>query len=318
MEENNNNFNEIQEPKKKNNTTTIIFSFVFIILLGFIGYLTYTRIIESKVFKQDNTQEKQNENKKEETKKEEKIAIPAVKKDITEKINALFKAYQEKTNTQYITSMHGFNQDLITNYTINDDDKLEIALNYTALNSKTKINIPKEKVTVSLVKDEYDTIMNEYETNYSYAMEEYFQVNVKDVEKTYKELFNSEIKHRNTNITCPSYYYDNANNVYYALSQCGGISPDSANIYIDNTYTNNDTAYAYVYIGILAREDAKLYNGIDKTKVIKELGEVTYDDNFYNSIKITDSNKEQYSKYKMTFKKDNNENYYFDKIEKVN
>ena len=92
-----NEFNN--EKEKGKNVYKILFIVVFVILIGLIGYLTFTRVLNSKkLFGKEETkevQEQKENDKKEDSNKEDEIAIPAVKKDIVQKINSLLKQFNQ-------------------------------------------------------------------------------------------------------------------------------------------------------------------------------------------------------------------------------
>ena len=314
MEEQNNY--EIKEPKKKN-TSTIIFSIIFIVLLGIIGYLTFTRVLDSKKLfgKQEEPQTTNKEVKKDE------IAIPAIKKDIVEKINVILYRSSEGDNAIYNANALGFNIDLFKNLSIDSRAKNNIALASAKNKYATSITLPKEKITLKTIIDDYDD--PEIRNNEFRA---YKQIDQTKVEKIYKDLFNEEITHGDASGNCPFYLYDAGAKVYFSIPECGGIWLDQYPIYIDEVYLKDNEAYTYIYLGYIEDTQSNcvngvcsgaptytLYDGIDKTKEIKDIDDYEAAKNYL----LTNETKDEFSKYKITFKQDNNKNYYFEKIEKV-
>ncbi len=306
---------DFKEEKKEKNVFKILFIIVFIVLMGLIGYLTYVRIINSKwPFTTEEVKQVQQQEQKENINGE--VAIPAVKKDLVYKVNSLLMQIDQK-ETSYNAFV--FADYLLKNLELTDAQKQIVAL---SLAKSEKINISKDKINAETIKEDYDLIMDDYND----GLIDYGQKSSNEVEGIYKEFFNSDIEHKDTYQTCPMYFYDEINKVYYWSGQCGGLNGDQYPVYIDEIYVNNNEAYVYVYVGYIIDTQSncvkgvcnglttyKLYNGIDKAKVIKE--NVDFDE--AHNYLITNSTKEQFSKYKFTFKQDENKNYYFSKIERV-
>ena len=305
------------EKEKGKNVYKILFISVFVILIGLIGYLTFTRVLDSKKLfgKQEEPQTTNQEVKKDE------IAIPAIKKDIVEKINAILYRSSEGDNTIYNANALGFNIDLFKNLSIDSKTKNNIALASAKNKYATPITLPKEKITLKTIIDDYDDPEirnNEFRT--------YKQIDQTRVEKIYKDLFNEEITHGDASGICPFYLYDAGAKVYFSIPECGGIWLDQYPIYIDEVYLKDNEAYTYIYLGYIddledncvdgvcnGNSSYTLYDGIDKTKEIKGIDDYEEAKNYL----LTNETKDEFSKYKITFKQDNDKNYYFEKIEEV-
>ncbi len=311
MEEQNNY--EIKEPKKKN-TSTIIFTIIFIILIGIIGYLTFTRVIEhsNKQNNQESSQQKQESSKKEIDAREN------VKIDILAKTNKIFNI---KDNSKSISINYTGNiVEILENLSLNDDNKIRIAVNAS---KKHKLHTSKEKLSHPKVIE----AINDFIANHT--IEDYFtgdgisfyaQYDGEEVEKNYKELFSEQINHRDFNDTCPfEYYYDSKTNEYFSNSQCGGIGYDELLYYFDKVTTKDDETYAYIYIGLKGNgrytgESTKIYSDIDKKNIVEDITDPQKGSDYL----IEDNKKEEFTKYKLTYKLNDLYQYYFDKIERCN
>ncbi len=310
MEEQNNY--EIKEPKKKN-TSTIIFTIIFIILIGIIGYLTFTRVIErsNKQNNQESSQQKQESTKKEIDAREN------VKIDILAKTNKIFNI-KDNSKSKSI-NYTGNIAEILENLSLNDDNKMRIAIN---VSKRHKVHSNKN----NLSNPKAIKIIDEYIE--SYNIEEYFNTDStmfyseydgEEVEKNYKELFSEQINHRDFNDTCPfEYYYDSKTNEYFSNSQCGGIGYDELLYYFDKVTTKDDETYAYIYIGLKGNgrytgESTKIYSDIDKKNIVEEITDPQKGSDYL----IIDNNKEDFTRYKLTYKLNDLNQYYFDKIEKM-
>jgi hypothetical protein len=86
--------------------------------------------------------------------------------------------------------------------------------------------------------------------------------------------------------------------------------------YFDKVTVRDNEAYAYIYIGYMdngTHENNKtnIFSDIDKKNIVETISS----ENSQNYT-ITATNKDKFAKYKITFKLDKSNNYYFDKIEK--
>lgn len=310
MEEQNNN-NEIKETRKIN-TSSMILIIIFILLLSIIGYLTITRVIESKNRANNTVQE----NKKEDI-KQEIDAKTNVKNDIFKKTNKIFgnKDDSYSTSKEYTGNI----VEVLKNLTLNDDNKIRIAVNAS---KKHKVHTSKNKLS----HPEVIKIIDEYIKNYT--VEEYFtnediyfyaQYDGEEVERNYKELFGEQIEHRDFKDECPfEYYYDSKSNEYFSNNQCGGTGYEELLYYFDKVTVKNDEAYAYIYIGLIGNEKyqgepTKIYSDIDKKNVVED----NVEPNKVNNYLINDSNKEDFTRYKLTYKLNDLNQYYFNKIERI-
>ena len=284
---------------KKINMYIVVFATIFFGLLLLIGYLTYVRLVESTKSK--------NENKVVETKKEFSLASPALKADIMYKTQSILGVKYEKNNTSFNDSAYDFNYEFFTITNLSDKDKKLIALNTAKREYAKPITIEKDKISINSVLEYYDEIENDDTTD------TYFQLDEDKVASIYKEFFNGDINNSDVS-SCPMYFYDKNNRVYYGIHICGGTSMDRYATYFDSVYANEDEAYIDVYLGLIdcAPNGSKcyyiLYDGINKNTVIKE--------NVSTDYLIDSSNKDKFDKYRLMFKKDEEGNYYFDRIEK--
>ncbi len=315
--ENNNEFDQqinLEEPKKKNNISSIIFSLIFIILLAIIGFLTYTRVIEyqNKLHNRNNaTQETEKQKIEEENK-----TTSEIKEIILSKTNSLFNISKDKTSDSIYDV--GYKKEIFEKLTIDNDNKLRIALTLSKKNNlySAKKDVSRPEV-IAFIDDyiKHYTIEQYFSGDYSY---EYSQLDADDVQRKYKELFNETLEHKDVKDFCPFiYYYDSKSNQYYANKECGGTGYNEILYYFDEVTSTENETYAYIYIGYKDNNeynssDIKIYSDIDKKNVIETLAT---DSN--KNYTITNTNKENFTKYKITYKKDSSNNYYYSKIEKI-
>ncbi len=318
--------NEVKEvkSKKKIKFSSILFSLIFIVLIGIIGYLTYTRIVDYK-----NKSNYVNLNEKQIDVNKDEAAIPAVKKDIVDKINAMLFAYDYNINAKndngmsYNIKAHGFNEDFIKKLDLTKSMRAYSVLKRIELNTQKVIDIPKDKISVKSIYESYEYTQDIYNG--------YHQVDTKDVERLYRDFYSEDIVHQDYLAMCPMYYYDKANNVYYSSYNCGGISPDIILVNIDSVYTSNVGAHAIVYFGKIKLNESQcsdgtsncsdesgfyVYGDLDEKNMIEKINNVKLEDDNQTKYLINDSNKDKFSKYKINFKKDSEGNYYFNSIEK--
>ena len=302
--------------KKKISVTTVLLAVIFIALVAIIGYLTFTRVMDH-ANRQNSTKEPTSvvEEEPKILTGEETDAPSDIKSEILSKTNALLKIENDKT-TVNIEDV-GHTKELFENLTLDSDNKLRLAL---YISKKDNLHSTKQEVSRKEVIDLINDYINFYTIDQYFSGDyigEYNQIDGDEVARNYKELFNEEINHKDVNDWCPFiYYYDAKSNQYYANNQCGGIASDMILYYFDKATVRDNEAYAYIYIGYMdngTHENNKtnIFSDIDKKNILETISS----ENSQNYT-ITASNKEKFTKYKITFKLDKSNNYYFDKIEK--
>lgn len=143
------------------------------------------------------------------------------------------------------------------------------------------------------------------------------KASVSDIEDLYQQLFGTKItSYSETKSTgCPSFEYNENNKVYYLYGDCSGLEGEVGLIYVNKATKKKNEAYIYVNIGTYIKDyygsgEKNVYDGIEQKTVVDK---ATTDD-----YKIDEKNYTKFSEYKYTFTKDENDNYHFTKIEKVN
>lgn len=125
-------------------------------------------------------------------------------------------------------------------------------------------------------------------------------------EETYHTLFgNSVITHKDIN-SCPIATYDKTKEIYTLSQACGGGSPYEYLKYNYKYTKENNKYYVYQSIGII--------NG-ELSKIEKDVNGTIYKD-YEEGFQITKDNYQDFSSYKWTFEKENN-NYIFKQVERI-
>lgn len=205
---------------------------------------------------------------------------------------------------------------------LTEENKQEIVLE-----SATWKNITGDKwKEYSKIKDIVDADVSLGATEES-ALAHHKQLSKEEVDKYSVEIFGKKIANPVEEITsCPPYYYDSANEIYYQLEpRCGGAASGSVLIYKSKFIEKGAEAYVYVSVGHLVYDEStstpqyKIYKDFSYsgTKLIGEsveyLNEYKTENQIINlgNFKLDSTNYQDFSEYKFTFKKDSNDNYYF-------
>lgn len=186
---------------------------------------------------------------------------------------------------------------------------------------------------VPYVKNAVDTMMK-YAGNNKEAIKDYYgYLTFDEVNKAYRNLFGEDLNNPLETVgKCPTFYYSSETKEFYHMSAaCGGTSASSVVSYKDKYVGEKDTIELYMNFGFIRFEDmnskeATIYGNLDSltredglfsyASADKEIGKVNTNE-MYN-YKITEETKDSFTQYKFIFKKDSkNNNYYFDKVEKV-
>lgn len=253
------------------------------IFLG--GYLTYN-IVEMNSEK-ENTKEKV---------KEVEVRSYDVREALDKKIDML-EIDQELDIYRYARI---YENDFISNTLLDEDEKLFKIL-----------------VTIYSSLDNYTAPVT---TDYDFgSMENYkdimVQIDQEKVEELYYSIFGTQkINHRQVN-GCPMFIYDYKNKKYYGSAQCGGTTGSVLSIY-RYKYTqegNNYHVYLSLGSGKISDDDGKSYCFRDyQMKEAYEDCTVDQSGSFVN-----ENNYKNFSRYKYTFIKDNNGDYIFSKLERI-
>ena len=113
------------------------------------------------------------------------------------------------------------------------------------------------------------------------------------------------------NNSCPIFYYDSVNKVYFKGYECGGTGPEELYTYINKVTKTNNTINLYLNVGLGDKETGKIYNEISKSKVVDSINGA------YQEYKIDITNYTQFAEYKFTFEKNSEGNYIYKSIERT-
>ena len=194
----------------------------------------------------------------------------------------------------------------ITNYGyLLDNLKLDLSYDnpniyYLYIDNYDKSNI-KDTIKLNLA---YKFIDNKNETDYSFTISE------DDMKNAYIKVFGSIDNYNPTSFTvgCMQFYYNNIENIYTAYKfTCDSSNPLHIKEEIKDMYEDNDKIIIETVMGVYNENNKYLFNY----------------SNLYSSVAIDfDDSKsvldyeDKLNMYKYTFNK-NNDNYYFEKIEKI-
>ena len=152
-------------------------------------------------------------------------------------------------------------------------------------------------------------------------------ISLTSIEKTMKNIYGTifDIDYNDTTKDI-NYIYDDETNRFYEMCTNTSVGSDFIDTYVYSFDLDKNNAYVYVAVSY-GHEEAVVENGetTDKTKITiytdykknKEYKSFIYDVNNSNANFLLDSsNYKEFSLYKYTFKKSNN-NYYFEALEKI-
>ena len=126
--------------------------------------------------------------------------------------------------------------------------------------------------------------------------------------------------------TCPEYYYSDTYKEFYKITYvCGVVSYGDYISYISNYEIDEKNIYLYMNFGFIEPgygDKTLIYGNFEEYEVsgskgikpINVVEEIDYQ--LTNSYVINDTNKDNFSEYKITFKNVNNK-YYYEKTEKI-
>lgn len=162
-----------------------------------------------------------------------------------------------------------------------------------------------------------DLAATKSETDFQFLKEgDDYQVKASDIDNIYYEIFGEKVVNHQTNLACPSVSYDSETAKYLVSLQCAQETTSSLLTYNYKYSKDEDNAYVYVSVGV---------KGFDKeTSSIpviysdyEETTEFLRDENVLN-YQISSTDYEKFSKYKITFILSSDNNYHFEKVEKIN
>lgn len=295
----------MQEKKKQNNKAYIIIIVILsILLLGSISFILYSQLSGYEKNSVD-SEEKKQDNKQKNVKEKNTKITDDIKLDISNKINQLLTSGRANETKEIIDdSIPGYymNSKFIEQLEYDNDSKLLLAL-HKAPTSNLSVDI--NSVSNSLAKDMINTYSNEVK-----------QISITQVKDIYRLYFGEEVNSFKSFDLCPMYAYDEATNSYFSVAPCGGTSEDSYILHKEDYQIKEDSLTVKLYLAkrtpidpTKGMGDENIMCGFECNNIVKT---IPYQEKFI----IDDSNKSLFDSYLLTFKEDQNSNYYFSKIEK--
>lgn len=307
-----NNINN-QKPKKSKKGLIVI----ILLLLIIAGLCTFIYLKKDVLFNSGNTNANQNSNTNENNNSnsnennivefsEEELTDASLLKIITDKAEMI-------VSPSFISNFYikgDYFDNLYKNTELTESNKILLVLEKQKGSS---INIDVETMS----NNEFKKLYNQEWPNESVRDEAMKQYGLSGINNDYRYLFGTNISSYMDIESCPSYYYDSVNKVYFSYSQCGGLDGVSILTYINRLSTKGNDIYVYVSIGkmsIIEDSSPYKYNIYSDYGEKNKLQEINGDDSL--SFKIDSSNYEKFSEYKLTFTKDGND-YYYKSIERT-
>lgn len=298
---------------RKNKITPIIITALIIIIIGLGVYICYDKgLIQSRKQETEKKEEKQDTKQPEET-KETELTNTRIIEELNKKIYFL-----TNTNSNYkdITLDYNANKANIKNIRtvllkngISDDLKLLTALDSLRAENQFEI-LTEEGRKNEKIASLYQQINGVYDIK---------QISIDKVKTQYKNYFNEEPKGYKSFDSCENNYpYDSNLGLYFWITpQCGGTAASILYNYKNKYTIKGNEAYVYVSYGI---SNYNVQTGA--TDVYKDVNSETLykqglTDQEALSFTINETNYQDFSEYKYTFKEDENGNYYFVSIEKT-
>lgn len=295
---------------KKEKIILVIITIIIIFVIGL-----------SIIFIKNNTGKEPNQNNVNDNKETEEIEVNDnnLLSELNKKINIIFKGYNEsnlKEKNIRISSFELYGSIFSNN--MSDKEKLQHLLSSIYKQEMVEKNIDLKNIELDIPIEQFDIpfISGEISAN--------------KVQQQAKLIYGNELINQSTSFSkCPTFIYDKKNEKYYVQEGCGGNNPDFVEMYINKYATKNNEVYVYVnvaelstnindsnaiayifnnYVGAIESTNQNNYNSIQIYKKISSFDEI-------GDTIINESNYKQFKEYKIVFKKDVNNNYYFDKIE---
>ena len=309
---------ETNEEKKNNTWLFVIIGVLVVVVLVFVGLIATGALVYN-----NNKEEVKDDETVEKVEDKEFEVTEDLKKDIGAKVDKIL------TLSRYITSEQSMNySDYGFNYAVffrelTDTEKQQIVLKTLEFSDIDQSRYQE----VPYVKNAVDTMVG----NGGNGLKDYYgYLTYDEVNKAYRNLYGEDLENPVETIgRCPTFYYSKDTNEFYHMSgACGGTSASSVVSYKDKYVGINDTIELYMDFGFIRLNDkdteATIYGNLTNisredslmsyASADKEIGKVAINSMYgYN---ITEENKDSFTQYKFTFKKDK-DNYYFEKVEKV-
>lgn len=289
---------KIKELLKGKGLTIAIIFFAILLIIGIITIFNKSKFDNVDVIKTDDTHEYKIPI--EEKDEEEKFEDQEIISDITKKFHMILTENASEYNNDYLTGGY-FNRKLFTSG-FDSDQKLYMALN-SLINDFTIATNEEVKAFY-----ESEKILYKYSDKRTYK-----KITRDQVEERYMSIFGTNVaSHKEEE----DFSYDSVNRIYYYYKSSEEKSESVVYYNINNFTKDSKYIYMYVSLGEAILDENKiyvLYSGLSDNK------KATYIQNIVNldSFKIDSGNKDNFDIYKLTFAKNNKNEYYYLKREKV-
>ena len=135
------------------------------------------------------------------------------------------------------------------------------------------------------------------------------------IESRYKLVFGEEPTNTNLEDTCPHFVYSDKYKKYYINPYCGNtIVNESINQFAYDVKTDGEKFYVYVSVASYKQNEDNTYS-VYRDPELKEKYQDFATEEEYSKFEVNNSNHNEFSKYKVTFVKVNDE-YAFESFEK--
>ncbi len=289
-----------------------------VITIGLVGY-----VMTNKEFSQSNnpTEKKQNKNNEE---VEQELKDVDIIKNVSTKIDLLVaKDHTVEYETSKSWGAYGFRFGLLKNQLKNEFKQIIVmeSLDWDNITGDAWKANPEMSAYIN------NALKFMPETN---VFEENGQVTTEKANQKSIELFGKEITNPVASIgKCPKYIYDATSKMYFRPSpSCGGASDGWVASYKSKFTKKGQAVYAYVSFAFIQTIDNgkyKAYKDFDYLEDSLSLGRLDFKNEYETSIpvnnfetfKLDSTNYQDFSEYKFTFQKKDNDNYYFEKVEQT-
>ena len=292
---------EVRE-KKSNKGLIAIIVVLILVITGLLVYIAYDKGV---IFSKEETKEVEKKSEeKGKTKEEENVEVEIEDQII---IDSLAEKMEYLNNIDFaygknITTLYEKNH---TKASLSEGQKIGSILSTFELQGKFS------DISDAAFKELYPTYYGTFEPN------EYMEIKLDTfLEEYYKVYGTKEILNYNASFTDPEFMYSEKYSGYFAYKVTGRTSGEQLLTYNYKYTKDNNKAYVYVALAMdshAADLTRKLYTDYEKTKVYdKVASEDVY------KFEIDSTNYDDFSKYKVTFAKNDDGGYYFESIENLN
>ena len=254
-------------------------------------------------------------------KEDDGVITDEVKSQIEKKIKALLGG--QTLNDPSVIGSYGF-RSAVLKRGLTKEEKQFIALRTISYDSvvNTWEEYPSIKKAIDNEVDHTSGL-----TDPNRIAEEYGVKSFDDVNTYYRSLFGENlVDPEEESGKCPTVYYDEDTKTFLKFtSRCGGTAAGYFMTYISDYQKTKDSITVTMSVGYANEVDDEVYSdyrlkdetalSFSELEVVGLLSGIEKNEN--NHYMITDDNKDQFSQYKLTFKKLEEDVYYFDRVMQV-